>query len=891
MNTPPDYVFFTDRYLFNALNRISILAIAVHLVLSIGCAPSVIPVIADMVLLLLIGGFYWYGKDEPRKIPGVLAILVFSQIASLFMWVGMSGVQGPGIGVNIMAVTVYLLLDRKQRYVLIVSLVTLFTLAGIGIGYWFPEWMQPYASLEQQYLYIAGTFLCAMLITVSVMHYVLERSQAEQIQRQQLESDQEAEAYEQQFISALQQLQEYTFLKAHTSEHFQELLRLFLKYTDSQYGFLIYAKKEEDQLSIEPLAHTYRETCLDPKALLEATHWATGQVVDFSQLLAEFDQSYHLQATAPRAYAEIKELLYFPIYYDAILLGVVAIGRPQPYGEIDAKALEPFLSTYGTILYNLQLKQAQQHYWNTLARAKEQAEQATQAQEDFFTNISHELRSPLSLVVGPVSALLSPTNTNELHPDTRRSLEMVLRNSKKMLQYVNDIMDLAKLNSKTLTLQVRTNHLYSFVQSIYQAFEIQKDYRDVQFELDFRANRDLVLEFDSPKIEKILNNLLSNAFKYTLDQGLVKWIVEERKNSIYFSVEDTGAGIDPEDLPHIFDRFYQTNKAQEIAVAGTGVGLSLAQELAQLHGCQLEAESQLGKGARFFFELPIVRAEFHQEAPTLAEDHPDHKPDVPHILLVEDNHDMADFIQLVLKSQYNIDVAQNGAEGWKQLQANPDRYQLLITDLMMPEMDGFELLRLTKGTKWGAALPTIVLTARADAASKLEALTIGIDEYLTKPFSVEELMLHVKNLMDNASVRQTAAQESEVEEEDKTQIIEPSADENKPTRLTPVQREKIDRARKIVLENIDEPDFGVEVLARALATSKRQLYRFMQLHTGLTPLKFINEIRLQEARRMLEQGLCSTVKEVSYSIGFLSTRHFSKTYANRFGKKPSEYFR
>jgi transcriptional regulator GlxA family with amidase domain len=218
---------------------------------------------------------------------------------------------------------------------------------------------------------------------------------------------------------------------------------------------------------------------------------------------------------------------------------------------------------------------------------------------------------------------------------------------------------------------------------------------------------------------------------------------------------------------------------------------------------------------------------------------------------------------------------------------------------MMPEMDGFELLRHIKSSTWGATLPVIVLTARADTKSKLEALTIGIDEYLTKPFSVEELTIHVKNLIQNAAIRQQAAQEivteaatedveAELVEEDNTATRIPSTED---ARMTAAQREKIEEAQRVVLEQLDNTEFSVDDLARALITSKRQLYRFMQLHTGLTPLKFINEIRLQEARRMLEQGLCSTVKEVSYSIGFMSTRHFSKTYSNRFGKKPSEYLR
>ncbi len=490
--------------------------------------------------------------------------------------------------------------------------------------------------------------------------------------------------------------------------------------------------------------------------------------------------------------------------------------------------------------------------------------------------------------------------------DARESLEMVLRNSKKMLQYINDIMDLAKLNSSTLELHLRDNHLYTFIQSIYQAFEVQKRYRQLDYQLIYEANRELVVQFDPKKLEKIINNLLSNAFKYTPNGGKIHLLVREEAEHLHIEVKDTGLGIAAEELPHIFKRFYQSKNAQQIEDKGTGIGLALAQELAQLQGFQLKIESALNKGTRLFFKMPKKEAKVAQQqtpafigAPSLSE----RDPNKPSILVVEDNHDMAAFVKLVLQNEYNIDLAANGAIGWQTLQQRSQegaisahKYDLVITDLMMPEMDGFELLRHIKGTSWGTTLPVIVLTARADTESKLEALNIGIDEYLTKPFSVEELNIHVKNLIENAQVRRQTALEVEQEGE---VLQQPAADKEvvaekapaKEYQMTVAQREKIDRAKEVVLEHLDNTEFSVDDLARALITSKRQLYRFMRLHTGLTPLKFINEIRLQEARRMLEQGLCSTVKEVSYSIGFMSTRHFSKTYSTRFGKKPSEYLR
>lgn len=873
---------FDARHLFRLVSQICALAILMHALASLFLAPSWIPFYVDVLLLVTTGASYIYARDTPERMPSLYPTLIVTQTIGVFIWFGMGGVQGPGIAVNIAAVMIYLLMDNKQQYWTIGGLMILFMGTTLALEYWYPEWVPAYANVQAQIAYIGITFLSLLLMVIPIMVYVLQQTAAEQAQRTRLEIMEQERIQQQQYLVSLKELQEHAFLEEHSPERFQSLLQLLLDYTESSYGLLLHLEGE----TLAPLALLHEGNAQDPKAVLQPTYWANDpkQVPLPTQWQQQLQQQQPLQQQSlPVGHRELVDLRCFPIYYQTQVVGVVAIGRPSSYGDLKEQDILTFLSTYGTVLYDYQTKRAQQRYLADLAAAKEEAVQVSDKQKQFFTNISHELRTPLTLVVGPVSALLSPKQEAPLSTSARTSLEMVLRNSKKMLQYVNDIMDLSKLSSSTLELHTRANHLYSFIKGIHQAFEIQTHYRSVNFELNFEVDRDLVVQLDAEKLEKIINNLLSNAFKYTPDGGTVTWTVACRNERLCMSVEDTGVGIAPVDLPHVFERFYQTENAQQIATAGTGVGLALAKELTELQGGVLEVESTLNEGTRFFFDIPLVEATM----PTVKKiETGEQDPNRQNILLVEDNRDMAGFIELVLKNDYNVTVANNGAEGWQCLQDNQDRFQLLITDLMMPEMDGFELLRRLKTTDWGSSLPTIVLTARADAASKIEALTIGIDEYLTKPFAVEELTLHVRNLMENAAVRQTAASTPDTDEDaDKT------SETTEGPRLTPVQREKINRAREIVLENIDEPEFGVEILARALATSKRQLYRFMQLHTGLTPLKFINEIRLQEARRMLEQGLCSTVKEVSYSIGFLSTRHFSKTYASRFGKKPSEYFR
>jgi DNA-binding response OmpR family regulator/anti-sigma regulatory factor (Ser/Thr protein kinase) len=418
-----------------------------------------------------------------------------------------------------------------------------------------------------------------------------------------------------------------------------------------------------------------------------------------------------------------------------------------------------------------------------------------------------------------------------------------------------------------------------------------------------------VLDFDSYKMEKIINNLLSNAFKYTADSGAITVSIIDTGMAIKVEVQDTGIGIKSEDLPHVFERFYQTKEAKKKDVSGSGVGLALAQELASLQGFEIYVRSILNEGTTFSFLMPKVESvalvpnKIEPNYPSMVEETPEvvgNMPETseqkkkPSILIVEDNHDMAAFIKMVLGTNYDISLAENGLIALNILKENSGQFDLIITDLMMPEMDGYELLEHIKAAKWGTHLPVIVLTAKSGEASKLRTLAIGVDEYLTKPFSVEELNIHVKRLIENALVRKDWQKKETTEEEvipalSVTDTNAPGA--VKESALSIAAGEKIEEARAVVLKNIDETEFTVDDLARAVAVSKRQLYRFMQANVGLTPLKFINEIRLQEARQLLEDGACSTVKEVSYSIGFMSARHFSKNYATRFGKKPSDYFK
>lgn len=895
--------YSTHKEVFQTICKYGLVVVTIRLVTNLLVGNGLFPAIADILTgIAVLGGYFLSNRIKDYTVL-TWPIILITQVSSFFLWFGMGGLAGPAIAFNLTILFLYLLLDFKKRYLSIGSFVVVTTFATMALEQLFPEWVVPYENTFTQSLDTSVIFICMIVTVILVTRLIVRRYDAEKalaIEKSAALADlQEKEIIQKTLLNRLDSLQAKSFLGEEKREGVEQFLALLLETTQSPYGFVVKIRAEASTEPPEVLVAMNEQTVLPRNDLLKATYWKGDHNLHTLQHLLDAvtkERKALVLPVAPAHEEQLTTLACFPVWYDNEIIGLVGIANQGGYSDALLDMVTPFLATCGNLLRNIRLQRQQKEYETALRASKEVAEQAVTAKNQLFTNISHELRTPLSLVVGPVSALLQGQETNGLSVDARESLEMVLRNSKNMLQYINDIMDLAKLNSSTLELQVRDNHLYTFIESIYQVFEVQKSYSQIDYQLNYEANKELVLKFDAKKLEKIINNLLSNAFKYTPDGGSIILTVREEGEQLFIEVKDTGVGISAEELPYIFERFYQSKNAQQISAKGTGIGLALAQELAQLQGFHLEIESEVDKGTRLFFRMKKEEVYVDPSSTTNAIGAPERSerdPNKPSILVVEDNHDMAAFVKLVLQKEYNIDLAANGAIGWQTLQEQQEKgqYDLVITDLMMPEMDGFELLRHIKSTTWGVALPVIVLTARADSASRLQALTIGIEEYLTKPFSVEELTIHVKNLIQNAQVRQQTAKEVEIEEESVSETLTVETTPVKESRMTIAQREKITEAQRVVLEQLDNTEFSVDDLARALITSKRQLYRFMQLHTGLTPLKFINEIRLQEARRMLEQGLCSTVKEVSYSIGFMSTRHFSKTYSNRFGKKPSEYLR
>jgi signal transduction histidine kinase/DNA-binding response OmpR family regulator len=847
-------------------------------------------------------------------------VVFITQISSIFLWFGLAGLEGPTIAFNLVLLMIYIVTDPNNQYWKVGIVTGVFTIGTIVLEQFNPTWVVAYPNGLHQTIDTCIVFISMIILVVLTTRFMKKRYEDEQTlnnkKTEELALAKQSTEENRDLLETIKEFQSIFLLEEQAEYSFDSLLKQLLTVTNSQYGFIAELIYEEETLVLDALTVMDTKGTLEHGNLLEDINWQENGASTLKPLLETIlkEETYILSDKIPQNYLELKHSLGFPIIHNNKIVGILGLSNLIGYKDLLAETLAPFLSTYGTIIQNIRLKRTQKENEKELRQAKETAEQAVLAKNHLFTNISHEFRTPLSLIVGPVSAILKQPQGNMDEVETRDSLDMVLRNSKKVLSSIDDIMDLAKLNSNKLEVRTQTNRLHSFITGIYNTFKVQKNYRVLNYQLEYNVDHNLVIDFDSYKMEKIITNLLSNAFKYTADSGAITMSVTDTGTAIKVEVQDTGIGIKAEDLPHVFERFYQTKEAKKTDVSGSGVGLALAQELAALQGFEIYVRSVFKEGTTFSFLMPKVESltlmpnkvepipvnTTEDKAPRLVSEGPNvsGQSQKPSILVVEDNKDMAAFIKMVLGPQYAISLAENGLVALNILREDSSRFDLVITDLMMPEMDGYELLEHIKAAALGVSLPVIVLTAKSGEASRLKALTIGVDEYLTKPFSVEELNIHVKRLIENALVRRDwqAKETDEVEgtapvDSPATSVTDSTSVAKKETVLSIAAREKIEEAREVVLENIDETEFTVDDLARAVAVSKRQLYRFMQANVGLTPLKFINEIRLQEARKLLEDGSCSTVKEVSYSIGFMSARHFSKNYATRFGKKPSEYFK
>lgn len=520
-----------------------------------------------------------------------------------------------------------------------------------------------------------------------------------------------------------------------------------------------------------------------------------------------------------------------------------------------------------------------QYLINQFKRKKVKAENALSKSKEIdvvrtelLGNISHEIRTPLTLVHGNIELALED---GDLSDKSKAFLNIALQNAKTVVEDANQILDLLKIEQKVLKLNKTITDIESFCKRIVFSFEPVAHAK--QIKLLYNAYiKDKHVLVDAYKIEKILNNLLANALKYSDSDTSIHVVLKQEENKFCIEVTDQGWGIDTEDQRYIFKRFYQGKDSKK--VGGVGIGLALSKEFAILHGGDLYFVSEIGQGTTFTLEFPLERVqkafnvsiECNDE---LGEVEDDKKEKKEKILIVEDHIEMSNYLKSILEKDYDCTVAFNGQEALDILQSQS--FDLITSDIMMPKLDGFEFRQKIKEVYPNNDLPFIFVSAKSLEEDKLRGLELGVDDYIIKPFNKNELFARVKNLINNRVERLKTINENK-------EILEEVEINNS------YQDDFMNKVKKIIEKNMDNEDFKVTDLSSEMGYSQRQLNRLIKEYTGLTPVKYILEVRMQKAYILLKQKMYPTVSEVQYEIGISSSTHFNKKFKERFGISPGK---
>jgi signal transduction histidine kinase/ligand-binding sensor domain-containing protein/DNA-binding response OmpR family regulator len=518
-------------------------------------------------------------------------------------------------------------------------------------------------------------------------------------------------------------------------------------------------------------------------------------------------------------------------------------------------------------------------------REAERAHTLDQLKTKFFTNVSHEFRTPLSLIISPLDKIIKNTEDE----GQKKQLTLVYRNARRLLNLVNQLLDFRKIEVQGLKLHPSIGDIIQFSQDISYSFSDIAEKKAIQF--SFSSNvQSLEIYFDKDKIEKILFNLLSNAFKYTQDNGTVNVTLaytppasNDDNGILAIEVQDNGIGISADQHEKIFERFFQTDVPESMVNQGTGLGLAITKEFVKLHNGIITVKSEPDKGTCFTVTLPAKKIyepsvhsampAFNQEEEEIVFEDIQSNGKKKTIVVVEDNEDLRFYLKENLRGQYHVEEATNGKEGWEKIRLiNPD---LVVSDIMMPLMDGIELAKKIKTDTLTAHIPVILLTAMGSEEKQIEGFRVGVNDYITKPFTFEILASRVKNLL---------AQQKLLQKRFQKQIdVNPSE-----VTITSVDEKFLTQALSIVEKFLDKPEFSVEDFSREMFMSRVALYKKILSLTGKAPLEFIRSIRLKRAAQLLEKSGMS-IAEIAYEVGFNNPKNFTKYFKEEFKILPSQY--
>lgn len=537
-----------------------------------------------------------------------------------------------------------------------------------------------------------------------------------------------------------------------------------------------------------------------------------------------------------------------------------------------------------------------QHKARIIKEKAHQLDQLNKSQARFFTSLSHEFRTPLTLLLGNLEALLQAENPEKIFDKISRRMQM---SAHQLLLLINQLMDTAKLESGQYRLRVTEGEIKEEIRGICNTFQVLAEKKGLDLVLNFTDDAQHHCWYDLDILHKVLNNLLSNALKFT-DRGEITVTagiaLDNSEETLVMKVQDTGIGIPEEQLPYIFNRFFQAEGPLSARKKGTGIGLSLVKLLVRLHKGRITVESTRDVGTTFNIRLPVGKAQFKAAerpdvileksfqfnsikevavpAPDSAEDTSNNpvREDLPLLLVVDDNPDIRSFVVRQLRGTYKIIEAEDGQQAIRQAtQRVPD---LVISDVVMPNMNGFELCEQLKQDQRTSHIPVILLTALAEQQQKLEGLKQGADAYLSKPFSREELLLRIGNLIG-------------FREKLRRKFLNDYTLNQLPDGLSELDQAFLQSLNQLIEKNLTEENFGIEQLIKASGVSRTQLFRKLKSLTGMSASEFIRDFRLRKAYQLLNEDNL-TVSEVIYATGFNSRSYFYNAFKKKFGVAPSQ---
>ena len=515
-----------------------------------------------------------------------------------------------------------------------------------------------------------------------------------------------------------------------------------------------------------------------------------------------------------------------------------------------------------------------------------------QLKSRLFTNVAHELRTPLTLITEPIERILQK---NKLPISDQEQLVLAKNSSQQLLSLSNQIMDLTKGKIQELTVQLVRFKWKDFIDTILPFFRTSANNKSIQLTTNNEVGDDIYIQSDVIKLKAILKNLLHNALKYNKKQGTILFAAVDKEDHLLVMVEDTGKGIHEQDLPFVFDRYYQS-KINTAPEGGFGIGLAICKEYIEALNGTIAINSTLGKGTTVSVRIPKivnknVQADVYTFKETILPNIASVTPKVvkeenaSHLLIVEDHEELQKFLKSILEMEYQLSFAQDGERGLALLKTITP--SLIITDWMMPNMDGMEFITKVKENPLWMHIPVLMLTARSFSVDHLKALQKGVDDYMIKPFTTDILKHRIEYLLESA---ESKTNEVNISWEDKYLT---SQEVSKSKEGLIIQGKKdlkwISQLEQTILENIHQLDLTIEDIAKQMNISIPHLFRKIKAITGMTPKRFVDEVRYWEARRLLEENKVESVKSLAFNIGLKSVKNFSSNYKKRFGVSPSKH--